>query len=387
MFGLFVVKQSNKQSKMWIKIACVPIIYILLTHMAHVLYFAGTHCKSKASLVGKTVIVTGANSGIGRTTALDLARRGARVIMACRSEKRAAPVVNEIIAETGNKEVIFMELDLSSFRKVNQFTEEFLAKETRLDVLVNNAGMIVSGFDLKNNENGIEMTLMVNHLGPFLLTQNLLGILKKSGPGSRVVTVSSLAVDWANINAFKNLDDLKVDGVADFEAPARPHLLPRPSDILWGLFSIDSLPNFKRYSNSKLANVLFTIELAKRLKGSGVTTYTLHPGAILTDIGIDRDTGKDMFGRIQQRTSKFISDLPSFIQPLSFPLKTFEEGAQTTVCCAVDEDLANESGLYYVDGVPEKIDRSEVNEVLALKFFDWTEKLVQKTLEEMSLQS
>ena len=143
-------------------------------------------------------------------------------------------------------------------------------------------------------------------------------------------------------------------------------------------FGLYSSP-FIRYVNSKLANVLFLYEVGKRLKGTGVTTYSLHPGAILTDLGVDRISGVDMFGINRNGgLSQMISSLPEFIQPLSFPLKTAAEGAQTTICCAVNEELADESGLYYSDCVPHEVYREELNDEYTAQFYDWSHDVIRE---------
>jgi len=372
-------------------LAVIPLLYMAITHLLHVFYFAGAFCDSKVSLKGKTVIVTGANTGIGKTTALDMAERGARVIMACRSRKRAMPAVEEITSKTGNKDVVFMQLDLASFASVNEFSEAFLKAESRLDILINNAGMI-SQNAAQHNEDGIELTLAINHLGPFLLTQNLLELLIKSGPGSRIINVSSLAHHFANPAAFLDLDGgLAADGVKDFTKEAAAKFVGSGKkvnplgpnfiiDIMPASFQqsiVDQLtePRLVRYSNSKLANVLFTKELARRLEGKGVTTYSLHPGVIRTEIGIDRNTGEhfDSFG-------KMLAKLPDFLNPILFFFKTLEGGAQTTICCAVSEDLGADSGLYYSDCEAVPVVREEMNDDFTSKFYDWSDEVIQRAL-------
>lgn len=368
-------------------LALIPLIYLGITHLLHVFYFAGTFCESRVSLNGKTVIVTGANTGIGKTTALDMAARGARVILACRSEKRTLPAVKEIKEKTKNDQVLFMELDLASFASVQKFSDAFLRNEERLDILINNAGMF-GGSEAKLNSDGIEITLMVNHLSHFLLTQNLLDLLKKSGPGSRIINVSSHAHDMANPTAFKNLDDLLVDGTAEFPSdfddvtdlePLEPNFILDyllPEFALEYIFTFVMKPEFVRYSNSKLANVLYTAELARRLKGSGVTTYSLHPGVIRTEIGVDRNSGKspnflvNLWGKI-----------PDVLNPILFFFKTLEGGAQTTVCCAVSELIGEaESGAYFSECKPLRIKRKELKGDLPAKFFDWSQSVVDKAL-------
>ncbi|KAM9777451.1 retinol dehydrogenase 12-like [Neosynchiropus ocellatus] len=206
-------------------------------------------CRSSARLDGQTAVVTGANTGIGKATAMDLARRGARVILACRDGPRAEAAAREIIQETGNPQVVYMHLDLASLRSVRSFAENFLRSEPRLDLLVNNAGLIKGG----RTEDGFGMIFGVNHLGHFLLTRLLLERLKASQP-SRVVTVSSTAANMGSL---------------DLEC------LRRHRDLAVGE---GDLAVFMKYAHSKLCNVLFTYELAKQLRGTGVTCYSLHPG-------------------------------------------------------------------------------------------------------------
>lgn len=264
-------------------------------------------CKSTVKLHGKTAIVTGANTGIGKTTALDLARRGARVILACRDRGRAEAAVQEIVQETGNNQVIFMQLDLASLQSVRAFADDFLRSEPRLDFLINNAGLMNGG----KTKDGFGMIFGVNHLGHFLLTVLLLDRLKASGP-SRVVTVASKAYSFGKLdfNCLTTHRDL-VLGSGDFSL-------------------------FQSYSHSKLCNVLFTHELAKRLQGSDVTCYSLHPGAIKTEIG---------------RYSGFWWRL--FFTPIIFFFFVdAESGAQTTLHCALEPGIEHLSGRYFTHCAP-----------------------------------
>ncbi|XP_022620410.1 dehydrogenase/reductase SDR family member 13-like [Seriola dumerili] len=264
-------------------------------------------CKSTAKLHRKTAIVTGANTGIGKTTAMDLARRGARVILACRDRGRAEAAIQEIIQETGNNQVIFMQLDLASLKSVRSFADNFLRSESRLDLLINNAGLMNSG----KTEDGFGMIFGVNHLGHFLLTALLLDRLKASGP-SRVVTVASKAY------AF---------GKVDFNC------LTTHRDLVLGS---NTFQLFLNYSHSKLCNILFTYELAKRLQGSDVTCYSLHPGAIKTEIG---------------RYSGFWWRL--FLSPIIFLFFVdAESGAQTTLHCALEPGIEHLSGHFFTQCSP-----------------------------------
>ena len=186
--------------------------------------------------------------------------------------------------------------------------------------------------------------------------------------------------EWANPNAFKNLNELKVDGLANNVLLERPTFLPRYSDILWHLFRpVVTQPANVRYANSKLANVLFSRELGKRLAGAGVTTYSLHPGCILTDIGVDRNTGKDIFGFERKNAMmEMAAKMPGFFAPLTFAFKTLAEGAQTTICCAVDEELADQSGLYYSDCAEQRVYREELNDKFTATFWEWSEDVIRE---------
>ena len=207
-------------------------------------------CKSKRRMDGKTVIVTGANTGIGKATALDLANRGARVIVAARDEKKATIAVDDIKKKTNNQNVIFKKLDLASLASVRQFSKEILQEEEHIDVLINNAGVMYPPYTL--TEDGFELQFGVNHLGHFLLTNLLLDRIKQSTP-SRIVTLSSIR---------------HTSGYLDFE------------DMMWS----KEYDRIAAYGRSKLANIMFTRELAKQLEGTGVTTYSLHPGSVNTEL-------------------------------------------------------------------------------------------------------
>ena len=208
-------------------------------------------CRSKKRLDGKTAIVTGANTGIGKETAIDLAKRGARVIVACRDEKRGSDAVRDIKAASKSEEVMMKKLDLASLASVRQFSEEILQEESHIDLLINNAGVMLCPYRL--TEDGFEMQFGTNHLGHFLLTNLLLDRIKESAP-SRIVTVSSTA---------------NYRGSLDFD------------NMMWANGGYSALGS---YTRSKLANVMFSRELAKRLEGTGVSTYSLHPGVINTDL-------------------------------------------------------------------------------------------------------
>jgi len=247
-----------------------------------------------SDLAGRTFLVTGANTGIGRATAEGLARRGGRVYVASRSAEKGAAAVAGLRASTGNDAVEYLPLDLADLDSVRACAASFLARGEPLHVLVNNAGVVrTRGL----TRQGFELMFGVNHLGHFVLTNALLGCLEASAP-ARVVTVSSdshyqaRGIDW---NALR-----------------------RPERGLTGLHG---------YAVAKLCNVLFSAELGRRLAGTGVTTYALHPGMVASDIW--RRVPWPVRPLIQRR------------------MLTVEQGAETSLYCAASPAVASESGLFY----------------------------------------
>ena len=209
-------------------------------------------CRSQAKLDGKTVIITGANTGIGLETAVDMAKRNARVILACRSEERGEKAAVEVRKRSGNGNAVFVQLDLASLDSVREFSAKILEEEPRIDILINNAGVMAVP-ERKLTKDGFEMQIGINHLGHFLLTNLLLDRIKEA-PSARIVNVSSRAHLRANLD----LGDLNLE---------------------------KSYDAWTAYGNSKIANILFTRSLARRLKGTCVTTNSLHPGVIMTELG------------------------------------------------------------------------------------------------------
>ncbi|XP_056603239.1 retinol dehydrogenase 11 [Triplophysa dalaica] len=290
-------------------------------------WMGGGVCRSKALLDGKTVLITGANTGIGKETAVDLARRGAKVILACRDMGRASKAAEEIKKRSGNDKVIVRRLDLASLKSVRALAKEIQETEDRLDILINNAGIMMC--PKWETEDGFEMQFGVNHLGHFLLTNLLLDLLKKSTP-SRVVNVSSLAHETGKIH----FDDINMD------KNYNPHT---------------------SYLQSKLANVLFNRELAARLKGTGVTTCALHPGVIRTELG------RHFFSQLWKRI---------LFLPFTFFIKTPWEGAQTTIYCAVEGSLKDSSGLYYSDCAPKLAAPQGRDDAVARRLWDLSASMV-----------
>ncbi|XP_072171697.1 retinol dehydrogenase 11-like [Diadema setosum] len=291
-------------------------------------WLQGGRCYSKARLDGKTVIITGSNTGIGKESAKDLAKRGARVIMACRDLKKAEEAQLWVIRESGNKNVVVKKLDLASMRSIRDFAADIKKEEERLDILLNNAGIMMCPH--WKTEDGFEMQFGVNHLGHFLLTHLLLDLLKASAP-SRIVNVSSIGHQFGRMH----FDDIMLEKKYD---------------------SIVS------YGQSKLANILFTRELAKRLSGTGVTCYSLHPGAVDTEL---------------QRHMTSYSWLFVPIHPIMrLFYKTAERGAQTNIYCCVDEKAANETGLYYSDCAVKTPSKAAQDDAAASKLWELSAELV-----------
>ncbi|XP_035862401.1 retinol dehydrogenase 12 [Sander lucioperca] len=293
-------------------------------------WIAGGVCRCSARLDGKTVLITGANTGIGKETCRDLAARGARVVMACRDLTRAERAAEEIRRSTGNGNVVVRHLDLSSVYSVRQFAKDFLDGEDRLDILINNAGVMMCPRWL--TEDGFETQLAVNHLGHFLLTNLLLPMLQSSAP-SRVIIVSSMAHRGGRID----FDDL--------------------------FFSSKKYSSLESYRQSKLANVLFCRELGRRLRGSGVSSFCLHPGVIRTELG--------------RHVNGWFPLLGALLAVLSLMfMKTPRQGSQTTVYCAVTPGLEGKSGRYFSDCAEKEVAPEGRDDVVARKLWEESARLV-----------
>ena len=245
-------------------------------------------------LAGRVALITGANTGIGRVTARQLAQQGAHVFIACRSAARAQPVIDEIRTTCGQAAVEGLALDLADFASIRACATTFLARGLPLHLLINNAGLAgARGL----TASGFEMAFGVNHLGHFLFTQLLLERIRQSAP-ARIVTVASRA-------------HYRSPGI-DWDAVRQRTL---------------AATGFPEYATSKLANVLFSAELGRQLAGSGVTTYSLHPGVVASDVW---------------------RAVPG---PLRWLIKlrmiSTDEGALTTLHCATAPEVAEQTGLYY----------------------------------------
>jgi len=277
-----------------------------------------------ADLANKLFIVTGANTGIGKVTAKELARAGARVILAGRSRDKTLAVIDEIARETGNAELAYVELDLGDLASVRRAAGAIASRGGPIHGLINNAGLAGKRGLTKD---GFELTWGTNHLGPYLFTRLLLDRLVQAGH-ARIVNVASKShyqakgIDWRALN--------------------------EPTRTVTGL---------REYAVSKLSNVLFTKELARRLGSTGVTTYAVHPGVVATDVW---------------------RQVPA---PVRWVMKqvmlTPERGAEASLRCATAPELERETGRYYDVGgketAPNRVaDDVELAQLLWTKSAEWT---------------
>jgi len=308
-------------------LGCALVVALLLFLFR--LWMQGPKVSSTARLDGKTVVITGANTGIGKVTAMELSKRGAKVVMLCRNMEKAEEAAEEIRKATEGK-VVVHKLDLSSLASVRECAEQLGNSLEKIDILINNAGIMACP-EMRTQE-GFEMQIGTNHFGHFLLTNLVMPLLKKAAPTARIVNVSSLAhtrgqIQWDDINFEKT-----------------------PYDAI------------KAYGQSKLANILFTKELARKGEGSGVNAYALHPGVINTELGRHL---KDTFG-------PFVC-----LWKVAMPfIKTPESGANTTIYCAVDESIADHNGRYYSDCREKQPAPQADNVEDAKKLWDISEQLV-----------
>ena len=247
----------------------------------------------------KVCLITGATAGIGKAAAVGLANLGATVVLVGRDLEKTTAVVEQIQTQSGNEQINFMIADLSSQQAIRQLAEDFKAQFQRLDVLVNNAGSLM--LSRQESVDGIEMTLALNHLNYFLLTNLLLDTLKSSAP-SRIVNVAS----DVHQNAHLDFDDLQCE---------------------------KGYGGYKAYGRSKLANLLFTYEMARRLEGTGVTANGLHPGLVATSF---MATNNGLRGLLYNFFLKRIG-------------RSAEDGARTIVYLASSDEVEGVSGGYFID--------------------------------------
>lgn len=272
------------------------------------------------------VLITGGNAGIGLATAKGLAKKEFEVIIVARSEAKAEAALHEIKADSGNDALHYLVADLASQQQVRDLANDFIQQHNKLDVLVNNAGAYFSEFEL--TEDGIERQFAINHLAPFLLTNLLLDTLKDSAP-SRIVNVASNAhyrgtINFEDVNHAHNYDGFR-----------------------------------KAYAQSKLANVLFTYELHRRLKGTSVAVNALHPGVVRTDIA-------------QKNANPLTNFFWGALKP--FMVNT-GKGAETSVYLASSPDVKGASGEYYVKCKPKKSSGESYDKEVALRLWELSEEL------------
>jgi retinol dehydrogenase 14 len=280
-----------------------------------------------ANMSGKTCVVTGANSGIGKETALGLAQMGARVVLVCRNPDKGKAAVEEIRGESGPSEVDLLIADMSSQASVQALAKQIHEKYPRLDVLINNAGAAVQARTL--SADGIEMTVAANHLGAALLTLLLLDLLKVSAP-SRIINVSSEAQRRARLD----MNDIQ--------------------------FERRKYRGLAAYGQSKLLMNAFTFELARRLENTGVTANCLHPGVVATNI--------------------WPADPPLLFKLILGLAKPFmlnsREGAQVSLDLATSPDVAQISGQYFVKSKPAESNPLSRDPNVAGEIWQWTQKMV-----------
>ena len=264
-------------------------------------------------------MITGASSGLGRVTAMELARMGAILTLVCRDRSRGENTIAEVRQQTGNESVSLMLADLSSQKSIRALASEFLARGEPLHVLVNNAGVVNMKRTL--TEDGIETVFAVNHLSYFMLTLLLLERIKQSTP-ARIVNVASRV----HLSGTMNFDDLG-------------------GERRYRMMGI--------YGQSKLANILFTYELARRLEGSGVTVNCLHPGGVATGLG---------------KNNGAVAKL--LIPIIALFMRSPEKGAETQIYLASSPEVEQISGKYFVDCRPDKSSSESYDPAIARRLWD-----------------
>jgi NAD(P)-dependent dehydrogenase (short-subunit alcohol dehydrogenase family) len=281
------------------------------------------------NLQDKVALVTGATSGIGKATALELARMGATTVLVARDAQKGATTLAEIKAATGNPRVELLLADLSAQASIRKLAEDFKHAHEHLHVLVNNAGGFYGQRML--TADGLETTFAINHLAYFLLTSLLLDTLKRSAP-ARIVNVSSNAQSFGRMR----FDDLQGEGRYDAQAA---------------------------YSQSKLANVMFTYELARRLQGTGVTVNALHPGVVRTNFG-------------RQQTTVLMGLVVRLFVPF---MRSPEKGAETVVYLATSPDVEGLTGQYFSDKKAIRSSQQSYDEAACLRLWQISEQLTGVT--------
>ena len=276
-------------------------------------------------LDGKVFLITGATEGIGKAASLSFAKGGATLVLVGRNREKTERTVTDLRAASGNEAITHLLGDMSKLADVRTVAEDFRRKHDRIDVLINNAGAVFKDYAL--SADGIEMTFALNHVGYFVLTAALLDLVRKT-PGARIVSTSSGAHRGGKVN----LDTIvKRNGKAGFSA----------------------------YSDSKLANILFTRELARRLDGSGATANCMHPGFVRTGFGMNNPGW--MASVISVASSLFA--------------RTPEKGAETLVWLATSPEAAQHNGQYFYDKKIASTSKRAQDDTLAKALWELSEKL------------
>ncbi|CAF1019489.1 unnamed protein product [Rotaria sordida] len=313
------------------------ILVLILLYASKKLYWSGTQCPSKDRMDDKIVVITGSNTGIGKSTAIELAKRGARIILACRNQQRAEEAKQEIQIKSNNNQIEIEILDTSSLQSVRECATRLRKHLPRIDVLINNAGVLTQSNE--KSIDGFEIHFATNYLGHFLLTNLLLDLLKKA-PSARIINVAALAHQFFNCQI--HWDDINLEKT--------------------------SYKAFYAYARSKLANIMFTNELAKRLKGTNITANSLHPGLVHTEF--IRYAGS--------RYEKILYIIEQLITPILWIfIKSSEEGAQTTIYLASDIHLDNVSGKYFSDCIEIQPSKMTLNEEDNRRLWSLSEKMTK----------
>lgn len=284
----------------------------------------GKNFEKSSTIKDKVVIITGGDRGIGRQTAIDLAKRGGKIYITCSDEQSGIAAVKSIKSHSCQTNIYFLELNLKSFDSIRKFSRNFHDLEEKLHILINNEDR----FCVKKSEtdDGFETHFGVNYLGHFLLT-NLLFDLMRAAPSARVIMRSSI------FHYFGHFE---------------------PDNLIFE----DTYNRFKAYANSMLANNLFVHEFSKKMTGTSVTANSFHPGFVVPKMSTNR------IWRIILET------------PFKFVFKTSKEGAQTTICLAVDSDLKKVSGKLFIDCSTAKTSENSTNDMLSQWLWKKSEHLV-----------
>jgi len=317
----------------WLRTVSVPIGIGtgILFSLKYALSFRRPHCKNNVSLLGKTCVVTGANTGIGKAVAFEFAKRQARVILACRDTQKGNAAADEIRRKVKSANVEVYKLDLALFDSIRDCAQAIEKKEQKIDILVNNAGIMACPY--QQSKDGLEMQFAVNHLGHFLFT-NLLFNAMSTGDDSRIIVVASSLYKKGSIDIV-NFNDEKLYN------------------------------SFKAYGRSKLANILFSRELNRRMPtGGSVVINSMHPGVVHTEL-----VRHNYLYKLSYLTRMLIVTLQYFL------LRTPDEGAQTIIYMATEPALKGVSGKYFGDCKLEGLAKIAENDQMGEKLWEMSEKL------------